>query len=577
MSAELVALSPRPRGSLRLLLVNLRTPPFPVDAAPLALVSLGGYLKAVFGSRVAIEYVDLQRDSVRSMLRAAQVDPPDVLGVSAQFGSHTELVSLLSDLQRTGLHGRCDVVVGNVIATYGYQSLLDQFPWMVACIGRGEAALAEIVRRRLGGRSVHEPPPPGCASKLSGSLVQTRAVASVPAHLARVDWATLAKSYDLGSYDEVWVEASRGCPHKRNNIGCTYCAILPDAGSQDWYRLPTSPVLEQITWLAQSGVRHIRFADEEFMADRPDEAIAFAEELEQTVGNLAASGIAAPSFDLAMRVDDVTRRPKRSGFSSSTPSLEEVASYSRNGLRLDALTKLRRIGLRQVYLGVESGSESQLRRYRKGVLPEDNAIALHVLRTLHIQAACGWIMIDPWCTVGEILENLRFIRNLRLIPRTVHDDFVTSVTSRMRALRGSPVVELLEEAGLLGAPKANMTEYAVKYEDAKVRRIVVQLDAFDRVMLSGPEYYALKNWVAREGLNGRARSTRLTEGFFCLKRLSYELISELTHASTDGRRPAPELDDLRAAHESQLRIVIDDIRHVARSAGLNLASAGAAR
>lgn len=83
------------------------------------------------------------------------------------------------------------------------------------------------------------------------------------------------------------------------------------------------------------------------------------------------------------------------------------------------------------FVGIESGSSTQLLRYNKGVKVSDNLKIINQLEKLGINVDIGFIMFDPLCSKEEINENLvyimnstlrfnvsRFIKKLRLIPYT---------------------------------------------------------------------------------------------------------------------------------------------------------------
>jgi radical SAM superfamily enzyme YgiQ (UPF0313 family) len=363
--------------------------------------------------------------------------------------------------------------------------------------------------------------------------------------LPPADWRGLFEYYAVDRYDEIWVEASRGCPHKRGGVGCTYCAIMPDAGSRDWRSRSEDAVLREVEELASRGVSHIRFADEEWMADQPDRALAFSESLGAVRRRLAFEGIQPPTFDLAMRVDDVFRRNRR-GTEADLLRVDAHLDHRDNRTRIEALRRLRECGLTQVYLGVESGSAAQLRRYYKGVRPEDNSLALEVLNDLGIQAACGWIMFDPLMAPGEIQENVRFIRRNNLLPANPSDSFVTYPLSRMRPLAGSPSIEILRNAGLLGDRTENIVEFGVGYRDKAVEAIVEQVLEWERAT-SRPFMYALKNRVARmvwEKCRPPTEDQALADVYFALKRLDLDLADQLGHVAA-GRWTTSALSTVR--------------------------------
>jgi hypothetical protein len=223
------------------------------------------------------------------------------------------------------------------------------------------------------------------------------------------------------------------------------------------------------------------------------------------------------------------------------------------------------IQLQQIYLGVESGSAGQLRRYYKGVRPEDNELALRTLNDLRIQAACGWIMFDPLVTPAEISENVAFIRRNDLLPTCPSDSFVTYPLSRMRSLEGSASVRILRDRGLLGKRTANLVEYEVIYQDRAVAEIVTQVVEWEQG-IARAVLYALKNRIARMAWeDGRlAESDRvLADLYFALKKLDLDLADELSGAILDGLDET-KLSTVRMRLEAKRRSLLDKVR------GLNI-------
>jgi hypothetical protein len=70
---------------------------------------------------------------------------------------------------------------------------------------------------------------------------------------------------------------------------------------------------------------------------------------------------------------------------------------------------LKRAGLARLFIGVESGSTSQLKRYGKGITPEQSIMALRILSSLGIEIRIGFVMFDPLMTFQELNENVEFL------------------------------------------------------------------------------------------------------------------------------------------------------------------------
>ena len=71
-------------------------------------------------------------------------------------------------------------------------------------------------------------------------------------------------------------------------------------------------------------------------------------------------------------------------------------------------------GLREIFIGIESGCDSQLIRYRKCSSREMNLRALARARELDVDVDIGFILFDPDMTLQELEENLDFIEQTEL-------------------------------------------------------------------------------------------------------------------------------------------------------------------
>ncbi|GLZ05682.1 hypothetical protein Acsp03_31480 [Actinomadura sp. NBRC 104412] len=519
---------------MRVHLVSLQAESYPLTTTPLAIITLGAFLRSRHNG-VSVTYTDLQLSDLEAdLLPALDAERPDIIGISAQYGTLRQAGLLLDRLRQEGWFDRSRVVAGNVLPTYAYPWLLERYPDLLCCVGRGEMFLLRLVSQVAKGE-VDPRRLPGCAWSEAGRPTLSDANRFELELLPPADWDGLFARYTPGLYEEVWVEASRGCPHKKSGWGCTYCAIMPDAGSRDWRPRGKDSVLTELSVLARYGISHIRFADEEWMADQPERALTFSNELYGLRRELLDDGIPMPTFDMAMRVDDVIRRNRRGG-NGDLLDMGAHLDHKNNHKRIEALRRLHEIGLKQIYLGIESGAAGQLRRYYKGVRPEDNELALNTLTDLGIQAACGWIMFDPMVTPAELQENVAFIRRNDLLPASPHDSFVTYPLSRMRPLEGSPSVKVLRDQDLLGPRTATIVEYEVRYEDPVVAGIVDQVVEWERG-IARPALYALKNRVARMAWrDGRPPEDdrMLADLYFALKRLDLALADELSRAALNG-------------------------------------------
>lgn len=537
------------------LLVNLRADDYPVRTAPTALVTLGASARAALGDRIRLNYFDRQIEDLAALDRMLRRRSPQLVGLSGQFGTRADLDASVATIREAS--PAAVIVVGNVTGTYAVDAVLADHPDVVCCVGRGEETLVRILENLAAGSDWAHPnivPNVAFVDRI-GRTMQSEARA-VPSELVcGGDWSGYFAAYPHELYEEVWVEASRGCPQKRGGIGCTYCAILPDAGSRDWAPRPLDVVVEDLRQLVGVGVRHLRFADEEFMAHRPAHALEFADAVAGLWRELDAASQPLPTFDVAMRVDDVARA--HPGQSRIRPMVvgDRTLHISPNELRRHALERMKALGLRQIYLGVESGSAAQLKRMRKAATPEGNELAIATLRDLGIQAACGWIMFDPFLDgAADLVENCAFIERNRLLPSSLTDDFVTNPVNRMRVLAGTPLLAQVRDLGLLGDVQPDGVEYEFRYADPRIAALIAAIEGWEEGC-DRPGLYELKNAVAHQALS-RGHETDRARIFFELKALDFavcrSLVAQLAR-STNANRMAqvfeiPDELQLRRQH-----------------------------
>jgi hypothetical protein len=145
--------------------------------------------------------------------------------------------------------------------------------------------------------------------------------------------------------------------------------------------------------LAGIGITEVTFADEDFLGGPLADAQQFVDLLQAANGSM-------PKFDASMTIHSVYSR-------------RDTAAEREARRRL--LAKLASMGLRKAFLGIESCSPSQLRRYAKGHTREEAAAAAHLLRQLGIRVEIGVILFDPLCTLDEIADSLGFMQDNDLI------------------------------------------------------------------------------------------------------------------------------------------------------------------
>lgn len=131
----------------------------------------------------------------------------------------------------------------------------------------------------------------------------------------------------------------------------------------------------------------------------------------------------------------------------------------------DLIDLLFRSGLEKVLIGIESGSQRGLDRWKKKSTVEDNKRAIALLRESGIYVSFGFIAFHPWSDFQEIEENNSFLReymghNLRRF------------TVRLELYPGAEAVETLRQEGKLHDDfDLSLNPLSYDFHDPRVARL----------------------------------------------------------------------------------------------------------
>ncbi len=171
------------------------------------------------------------------------------------------------------------------------------------------------------------------------------------------------------------IQTSRGCYAR-----CTYCYVDALRASFEaprfWRQRSPASVVAEVRRLAEHA-RRFTFYDANFFAPGrrgQEHAVEIAD------GLAAIGGV---RFGIYARANDI-----------------EEAS----------LSALARAGLFRVYIGIESFSDTQLKRWRKGVSAEVNRRALEICHRVGVTPAIGFVLFDHDTTLDEVAETLTGLR-----------------------------------------------------------------------------------------------------------------------------------------------------------------------
>ncbi|MFH1189802.1 MAG: ATP-binding protein [Candidatus Omnitrophota bacterium] len=456
---------------VKILLINIVDKQKVAPSYPIGLYTLKTYMKQNYPDKCAVEIRDTQLDDLDSIMRYAKEWPAQIIGLSVM----TENISVFDDFMnrldasmQNNVRPLC--VVGRQVATFGYKDLLKKYPEIVCVRGEGELALAglnEFVQGKWDLRDVCN-----IAYSDKGTIVETkRMLLSDFESIGTVDHSELARYIKVGG--GAWAEASRGCPWGL----CKFCSISEFWGEPRRRREKSvEAIIAELKQFASMGVERFTFSDEAFIG-YGIKGVKRARKIAQAIID---SGIKI-SFHTDIRASSIWNR-------NDTPEKRQ--------LRIDTLKLLKKAGLVTAFIGIETGSPSQLKRYRKGSDIETMEAALKICKELGINVALGFIMIDPLVSKEEILENIAFVKRNKLLPH------MSVPLNRLRIYSGEPYIETIrEEEARLGRRFISDTfdreTLTYKVEDYKYPAVRVITEFVDRYDENEYDLFNAVRWFER--------------------------------------------------------------------------------
>ncbi|MFQ5963901.1 MAG: B12-binding domain-containing radical SAM protein [Candidatus Scalinduaceae bacterium] len=243
-----------------------------------------------------------------------------------------------------------------------------------------------------------------------------------------------------------YILASRGCYGE-----CTFCYLDQFYGETSYWR-GRSPenIVDELYYLCEDyGERYFYFADANFFGPGKK-----GKERACEIARLIKGKDLKINFGIECRVNDI-----------------EDASIG----------KLVEAGLNDVFLGIESGNNSSLNRFKKFTTVEDNKKAINILRKYGIEPNYGFIMFEPYSTLEDVRGNYEFLKEMKMLR-------VPSVTAhllhhRQTIFKGTP--DYQKRKSLAKSVSRLNYEYICNFKDERVADFAESIRSFCLEVLEG--------------------------------------------------------------------------------------------
>ncbi|MXQ65019.1 radical SAM protein [Actinomadura rayongensis] len=457
----------------RVLLAALYHPEhFPLPRFPLGISDLARAARATLLGHV--ELIDMQLGAgLRDIIERIVTGRPDIVGISATFGQHGLMTSVLDEI--TAQEGGPLVVVGGSLTARNERLLLDRYPDLLVARGPGEATIADVLAhwhgdldrdqvRGIGYRGAAR----GEGTLAVGRARRTATVANRTQHDIWPELDLLPRTF--GYRGVAQLETSRGCTN--------YCSFCPRGHKGTW----SGAAPESLGWVLDAFAevfdehpdvsRTLYLVDEEFIG-RDESAVPRA----LAVADLLHSR--GFGWETSCRVDQVARLDR------------DRAWHVERGQMWRGLVER---GLRRCLFGVESGVTSILDRFNKETSGEQNALAVRTLSALGVPTRFTYITFDHLMNAEELRSTYAFQGRTDLILRPlphlsvaeiidgVHNEAfvaehatgqpfyeaISYMLVSMECLIGAAYTRAVDAAGLAGAPDPSMGRVEAQYLDWRI-------------------------------------------------------------------------------------------------------------
>lgn len=327
--------------------------------------------------------LDSHRTRATELMKSAAVIP--LVGITWLYDASVGRVREISALSKR-LRAGTPIVVGGHPPSLNPGQCLRSAPDVDFVLrGEGEHGIRSLVAA-LNAAVPDLSSVPGLAYRDSGAVRLTTPPTQI-SDLDTLPWPArdtlrhvLDRSGDPGSV-VTRICTSRGCYAR-----CEFCSMVSfynlDGAGMKWRsRSPLDVVSEMEHVAHEYGVSRFWFIDDEFLGPPRD-------------AGKRALDIAAEIIASDLRIEW--------GFDTRANGVVALSD--------DGLSTLRQAGLRVVAMGLESGSQAQLKRFNKGMRVESNWAAVRRLRESGIDHRFGFIMYDPETSFDDLLHNIDFAR-----------------------------------------------------------------------------------------------------------------------------------------------------------------------
>jgi anaerobic magnesium-protoporphyrin IX monomethyl ester cyclase len=326
---------------------------------------------------------------------------PEVVGLSMVFTARArEYVRLAEALRKAGFGGH--ITAGGHFASFNAERLITDCPAIDSVLhGEGEQALPNLMAR------LDRPwETPGITCRDMAGQIVSNPVPPPVDDLDSLPFPTRSSTfYDYIGLPIADVLSGRGC-----FADCDFCSINAwhrRIGGRRFRQRSVQNLATEMTQLYhRHGVRIFNFHDDNFFLPGERQNV---ERFTAIRDALLQRGVGRIAIQVKARPDTVEP---------------------------ESMAILKEIGLFRVFLGVESNAVAGLKALGRGIDRDSNHRAVRLLKDMDLHVTFNLLIFEPECSIEDILDNVRFMREQADVPLNFCRTEVyagTKLESRLRA------------------------------------------------------------------------------------------------------------------------------------------------
>lgn len=378
---------------------------FDVNIEDLGLGYLASYLRENNYDDVEIIHCPLLDLDVDATVELLLEKKPDVLGMSLSFESTDYIGTLETAAKLRSKSDNTFIFVGGHAATFMYENILTECEAIDAVVlGEGERTVHQLVQCIEKKESTSDVP---------GTVIMENGIIKVNSQQVLIEDINVLPFpardvYQIETPEVALIESSRGCWGNCNF--CSVPAFTKAAKGKIWRGRTAENIVREMKSIVDTwGIRRFDIIDDNFLGSGSvcsQKIDAFCKAIKEQQLDI--------EFYFACRVDTIT-----------------YVDFE----------KLVRAGMKRIFVGIESGCNSVLKRFGKNVTSEDNMRAIQIVTKLGLSGKLCLIMFDPWMTLAEFRETVEFLNQ---VPSTklIH---WTSLFNQYKATIGTVMYERYQQ------------------------------------------------------------------------------------------------------------------------------------